>query len=93
MEVFTIALFFLSQFSMMCAFNVNDEIPGIPGVPDDRKMKVRISRGSGMGMIHPGYILLVLLAFAAFVGIAWLIAVYKKEKDKNDKRVLFLNSY
>ncbi|KAF8786110.1 hypothetical protein HNY73_007872 [Argiope bruennichi] len=69
------------------------DIPGIPGVPDPRNLKVKISRGSGMGPIHPGYALLVLLAFAFFVVVFWMILFYKRQKHKENERILFLTSY
>ncbi|KAG8198451.1 hypothetical protein JTE90_022187 [Oedothorax gibbosus] len=64
------------------------------GVPDARDLKLKISRGSGMGIISFGYILVVLLAFALFVVVMVLIIYYKREETlRNQERTLFLSPY
>ncbi|XP_015918810.1 uncharacterized protein [Parasteatoda tepidariorum] len=63
---------------MMFLFSLIDGAD-VPGVPDDRKLKTKISRGSGVGVIPFGYIVLVLIAFALFVFLMGLALFYKRE--------------
>ncbi|GIX72268.1 hypothetical protein CEXT_228671 [Caerostris extrusa] len=83
---FLVALLVCLRFAFISA-----EIEyGIPGIPDKREMKFKISRNSGMGPIHPGYILLALLAFTFFVIIMGMVICYKRDKDKKERKMFLI---
>lgn len=66
----------------------------IPGVPDERDIHVKISRGSGTGLISFGYAVVVLIALALFIFLIGLILCYKRDRGiRSEEKTIFLERF